>query len=372
MTREIFLLAGEASGDARGAELIRALRQKDSALSFSGMGGPRMRAEGMEILADVSDRAVVGIIEVLKHYGFFRQTMQRLLAEVDRRKPAAVIGVDYPGFNLRFLHKVHRLSSNLSPLTSHLSPRLLQYISPQLWAWRESRKWSMAKYLDCVLCIFPFEPALYAKTGLKAVDVGHPLAGIRNSEFRIRNSELVAFFPGSREKEIRAHMPVMIELEEKLKAARPQLHVAYAASGEKSAQTIRSFSSSCDVQLPASLLDAAAAGVVCSGTATLEAALAGLPICVVYRVAWPTYWMGQALIRVPFLAMPNLLAGRQIVKEFIQGDFTADQLLPEVKRLLDDSSAREKIAQGYAEVRSKLGQRNAAENAAAEILDLIQ
>jgi len=382
-SREIFLLAGEASGDERGAELIRALKQRDPSLLFSGMGGPQMRAEGMEILADVSDLAVVGIIEVLKHYSVFSQTMQRLLVEVARRKPAAVIGVDYPGFNLRFLRKAHRLSSNPSPLISHLSPRLIQYISPQLWAWHESRKWKMAEYLDLVLCIFPFEPSLYAETGLKAVYVGHPLASqsslspncgeVLSPQSSVnRTEQLLAFFPGSREKEIRSHMPVMRQLEAKLMAARPQLHVAYAASTEKAEWMIRSGAPICEIKPPSALLAEAKAGVVCSGTATLESALAGLPICVVYRVAWPTYWMGQALIRVPFLAMPNLLVERQIVKEFIQGDFSVEQVLPEVERLLDDPSARQEITKGYAEVRVKLGHHHAAENAAREILDLIR
>lgn len=368
MSRTIFLLAGEASGDARAAELIRALRKSDPSLVFAGMGGPRMRAEGMEILADVSDLALVGILEVLKHYGFFRRLMARLLGEAEKRQPQAVVGVDYPGFNLRFLKAV-RERAKRNPAWEL---RAIQYVSPQIWAWHESRKWSMAEYLDLILCIFPFEPSLYEGTGLKAVYVGHPLCRRVTATGRARDSNQVAFFPGSREKEIRMHLPVMEELERRWQTSRPNLRVAYAAASERTAGMIRSLIPTAQTATAAELREKATVGVVCSGTATLEAALAGLPMCVVYRVAWPTYWMGRALIRVPHLAMPNLLAGRSIVKEFIQGDFAAQPVGREVERLLDDPSVREEIMRGYAEVRARLGPSQAAENAASEIFHLIR
>lgn len=367
MSRNIFLLAGEASGDARAAELIRALRKTDPSLVFVGMGGPRMRAEGMEILADVSDLALVGILEVLKHYGFFRRLMARLLGEAEQRQPQAVVGVDYPGFNLRFL----RAARERAKKNPSWKLRTVQYVSPQIWAWHESRKWRMAEYLDRILCIFPFEPALYEGTGLKAVYVGHPLGRRTPAVEPSRDSSLVAFFPGSREKEIRMHLPVMQALERHWQTARPNLRVAYAAASERAAGMIRNWAPAARTATAAELQEQAAVGVVCSGTATLEAALAGLPMCVVYRVAWPTYWMGRMLIRVPHLAMPNLLAGRSIVKEFVQGDFSARPVAREVERLLDDPSAREEIARGYAEVRARLGSSPAAENAAREISGLL-
>jgi lipid-A-disaccharide synthase len=368
MSRTIFLLAGEASGDTRGAELIRALRKEDPALIFAGMGGPRMRAEGMEIVEDVSNLALVGIVEVLKHYAFFKRLMERLLADAARRQPAAVVGVDYPGFNLRFLKAVkERVKSSPSRKL-----RTIQYVSPQIWAWHESRKWRMAEYLDRILCIFPFEPALYEGTGLQAIYVGHPLCSQIAAGEKPRDPNLVAFFPGSREKEIRLHLPVMHDLERRWKTSRPHLRVVYAAADERTAKMIQSHVATTAIATASELQAQAAVGVVCSGTATLEAALAGLPMCVVYRVAWPTYWMGRALIRVPHLAMPNLLAGRLIVKEFIQDHFTADRVAAEVERLLDDPGARTLVAQGYAEVRARLGEGRAAEQAAREILRLIQ
>ncbi len=363
MPPTLFLLAGEASGDQRGAELIRALRRQNPALQFVGMGGPAMRAEGMEILADVSGMAVVGIVEVLRHYRFFRALMDRLLVEIERRQPVAVIGVDYPGFNLRLMREAR---GRFGP-----DPRLVQYISPQLWAWNERRKWKMARYLDLVLCIFPFEPASYRGTGLAAVFTGHPLGGLVPVGEAARDPHLLALFPGSRERELNAHLPVFREACRLLSVSDPRLRFAYAASSERNATAIRAAVPGAEVRPPSELLDHAVAGAVCSGTATLEAALHGLPISVVYRVAWPTYWMGRALIRVPHLAMPNLLAGRALVREFIQSDLTPEALASELRRLSVDPSARQSIREGYAALRAKLGGEDAAGKAAAEIQRLL-
>lgn len=366
-SREIFLMAGETSGDERGAELIRGLKRSDPSLRFSGMGGARMREEGMEILADVSDLAVVGIIEVLKHYSLFKRTMDELVAAIEARQPAAVIGVDFPGFNLRLLR---RLGSNGNSTCTR--PRRIQYVSPQLWAWNEARKWKMAKYLDLVLCIFPFEPAYYEETDLKAIFIGHPLGGTVVGSWEKRTPGLVGLFPGSREKEIRAHMPIMSALEQKWRLSRKEVEFAYAASSPKAAALIRSFSPQCRIESAISLQSQAQAAIVCSGTATLEAALAGLPICVIYRVAWPTYWMGRALIKTPHLAMPNLLARRELVREFIQSDLTVENLSMELERLLKNETHRDGILTGYTSLRSDLGNGDAATTAAAAILQMLE
>ncbi|MDD2708802.1 MAG: lipid-A-disaccharide synthase [Verrucomicrobiae bacterium] len=364
MSRTIFLLAGEASGDTRGAELIHALRAKDPTLVFAGMGGPKMREAGMEILADVSNLAVVGILEVIKNYRFFKRLFRQLLDETRRRKPWAVVGIDYPGFNLRFLESVRHARGPAA------APRTVQYVSPQIWAWHESRKWKMACYIDLLLCIFPFEPDLYEETGLRAVFVGHPLANTPSFSSDSRDPKLLAFFPGSREREIRQHMPVLAAAETMLKQAQPGLKIACACNAGRSTQLIRSFAPDAILQSPSHLHQHAAAAVVCSGTATLEAALAGLPMCVIYRVAWPTYLMGRALLRVSHLGMPNVLAGREIVREFIQHQFTAEAITAEAQRLLHDKPARQQMENDYAEVRRQIGRLPAAENAALEILSL--
>jgi lipid-A-disaccharide synthase len=359
MNREIFLLAGEASGDARGSELIRALKTLNPSVLISGMGGRKMKSEGMEILADVSDMAVVGIVEVLKNYSFFKKTMDDLLAQVEKRQPAAVIGIDYPGFNLRFLKQVRKKFG--------AKIKTIQYISPQLWAWNEKRKWQMAQYLDSVLCLFPFEPDIYQETGLKAVFVGHPIIERPFENDSARDKNLIALFPGSREKEICSHMSVLGQLKSKF----PTMEFRYAASSEKSKSLIRSFAPKAQFSTSEELFRSAYLGVVCSGTATLEAAISGLPICVIYRVAWPTYWMGRALIKVPYLAMPNVLLKKKLVNEYIQSDLTCENLEFETQRLIEEPAARNKIQEGYQEIRRILEKGRAAENAAREILNLV-
>lgn len=354
MNREIFLLAGEASGDDRGAELIRALRARDPDLKVSGMGGPRMREAGMEILEDVTGQAVVGILEVVKRYPFFKRVFDRLLAECDARRPAAVVGIDYPGFNLRF-EKAARRKLGRNSLIMH-------YISPQLWAWDEKRKYEMARFLDRVLCIFPFEPAIYEGTGLKAEYVGHPLARkILPAPPEGRDSELIALLPGSRKREIKYHWPVFVETAERLRKKNPRLRFAVGDLGSRSFEGFETAD-------PNDLMARAQAGLVASGTATLEACLHGLPIAVVYKVFAPTYWLGKRLIRIPHLAMPNVLAGRPIVPEFIQDRCSAEHLAPALENLLDSAEERGRMAADFAQVRSILGNRDAARNAADSIL----
>lgn len=358
MNREIFLLAGEASGDDRGAELVQALLAKDRSLKITGMGGPRMKAAGMDVRIDITGHAVVGILEVIKRYPFFKKKFDALLAECVARRPTAIVGIDYPGFNLRFERAARdRLGRETS---------IIHYISPQLWAWDEGRKIRMAAFLDMVLCIFPFEPAVYAGTGLRTEYVGHPLVKkIRPVPNQERDPNLVALLPGSRKREISRHWPILKETARRLSASRPGLRFVV---GSNTGRTFEGF----QTESPESLMQKAQAGIVASGTATLEACLYGLPILVVYKVFAPTYWLGRMLIKVPFLAMPNVIAGRAIVPEFIQDRCSADLLAPAMERLLDSKEERENIRSSYAEVRSKLGEKDAAKNAADLILEQLK
>ncbi|MFZ4693880.1 MAG: lipid-A-disaccharide synthase [Verrucomicrobiia bacterium] len=361
MSKTIFLLAGEASGDRRGAELVSALRARDPSLDFVGMGGPLMKAAGVRIVADPTGRAVVGIVEVLRNYGYFRRLMAEVLSEMEKAPPSVVVGVDYPGFNLRFLRAARtRLGRDA---------RLIQYVSPQLWAWNARRKWGMARFLDAVLCLFPFEPAIYEGTGLRAIFVGHPLGGVKPADDGERDRNLFAFFPGSREREVRAHLPALAEAASDLVRLRPGARVAWAAASPAAEEAIRKFVPGAEFLPSEELHRRAWAGAVCSGTATLEAAAHGLPCCVVYRVAWPTYWMGRVLIGVPHLAMPNLLAGGPLLKEFIQSDLTAKNVADEILRLADAAEARAAVLAGYALVRVSLGDGLAADRAAGEVLE---
>ena len=367
---KLYLVAGEASGDARGAELMRALTARDDSLEFFGAGGREMRALGGEHFTDWADEAVVGIWDVLKKYGYFKAQFNRMLADITRVQPDALVLIDYPGFNLRLAKAVKRALPAV---------RIIFYISPQVWAWNRGRIPKMAGYLDLMLCIFPFELPLYAGSGLRAVFTGHPmldsLAAKRTG--LARETDLVGLFPGSREKEVRKIFPVMVQAAQRMKTARPALRFEAAAASHQLADrmlaTIEQLGESadfCHVTVRASheLMQRATAGIVCSGTATLEAAFFGLPLCIVYKVAALTWIVGKQLVKVPFLGMPNVLAGREIAREFLQGDATPVALADETLRLVTDTAAREKLQRELAAVITQLGDHGAAHRAAEAIL----
>ena len=368
---KLYLVAGEASGDARGAELMRALHERGASLEFFGAGGREMRALGGDHFTDWADEAVVGLWDVLKKYGYFRAQFRRMLADIARVRPHALVLIDYPGFNLRLARAVKRALPAV---------RIIDYISPQVWAWNRGRIPKMARYLDLMLCIFPFELPLYAGSGLRAVFTGHPmldsLAAKRTAT--PRDSDLVGLFPGSREKEVRKIFPVMVQAAQRMKSARPELRFEAAAASHQLADemlaTVRHFGESEDfcritVRNSHELMQRAAAGIVCSGTATLEAAFFGLPLCIVYKVAALTWIVGRQLVKVPFLGMPNVLAGHEIAREFLQGDATPEALAAEVLRLVSHAAARDTLQRELAAVIAQLGDRGAAPRAAEAILN---
>ncbi|MDR3402945.1 MAG: lipid-A-disaccharide synthase [Chthoniobacter sp.] len=371
---KLYLVAGEASGDARGAELIKALRQRDPSLEFFGAGGREMRALVGDHFADWADEAVVGLWDVLKKYGYFKGQFNRMLAELAVVRPDALVLIDYPGFNLRLAREAHRRFPNL---------KIIDYISPQVWAWNRGRIPKMARYLDLMLCIFPFEKPLYEQSGLHTVFVGHPIldtlaAKKTNTE---RDPHLVGLFPGSREKEVRKIFPVMAEAAIRMKQVHPELRFEASAASHQLADrmmaTLEQLGQDedfCAVTVRASheLMQRAIAGMVCSGTATLEAAYFGLPLCVVYKVAWLTWVVGKRLVRVPFLGMPNVLAGREIARELLQGDATPEALATETLRLVTNAEHREALQTDLAAVIAGLGQSGAAARAADAILEELQ
>ncbi|MGB8168955.1 MAG: lipid-A-disaccharide synthase [Chthoniobacteraceae bacterium] len=371
---KIYFVAGEASGDARGAELMRALRQRHTALEFHGAGGHEMKSLAGGDFLDWAGEAVVGLWDVLKKYGYFKAQFDRMLAEIERLSPAAVIFIDYPGFNLRLAKAVKKRCPAV---------RTIFYISPQVWAWHRSRIPKMARYLDVMLCIFPFEKPLYEASGLHTVFVGHPMLDSLEAK-RIdepREPGLVGLFPGSRGKEVRRIFPVMIEAAENIRRQRPDTRFEAAAASHELADEMLAHlrkagrdETFCAVRVRSSheLMQRAEVGMVCSGTATLEAAFFGLPLCVIYKVAWLTYVVGKRLVRVPFLGMPNVLAGREIAREFLQHAATGEAIGAEMLRLLRDPAAGAALEQDLAEVIRGLGSHGAARRAAEAVAETLE
>ena len=364
---KLYFVAGEASGDNHGAALMRALRKAEPDLQLLGRGGRQMKEIAGASFRDWSEQAgVVGLWEVIKHYGYFRREFRKTLKEIRKAKPDAVVLIDYPGFNLRLARTLHEGS---------LGGKIIYYISPQVWAWNRSRIPKMARWLDLMLCIFPFEAELYERSGLRTIFVGHPM--IENLEAKRINAprepRLIGLFPGSRAREVRKLMPVFREVIGALQARRPDLRFEIAAVSPGLAELIRAFHSSLgeitiSVGRAAELMQRSAAGVVASGTATLEAAFFRMPFVLVYKVSTPTYFAGRFLIQVPHLGMPNVLAGREVVPEFIQHKAEPARIAQEVLRLLDNRGRRENMLADFDEVIAKLGKGGANEAAARAIL----
>ena len=372
LSSSLYFVAGEVSGDAHGAKLLQALHDRRPESAFHGRGGPRRRALAGDGLEDwTEEAAVVGLWEVLKKYGYFRAQFARVLAEIEHLRPDAVVLIDYPGFNLRLAKELRR---------RRLPLKILYYISPQVWAWNRGRIPRMARWLDLMICIFPFEPTLYEPFGLRSVFAGHPLIDALAAEPSYpREPDLVGLFPGSRTREVRKIFPVMLAAARRMRAARPELRFATAAPSERLAAELSALRAAAGWQedeLPVGVRDSrrlmarSAVGMVASGTATVEAASLGMPLVIVYKVAALTYAVGRAVVKVPFLGMINLLAGREIAREFLQGAARPGPIAEAALRLLDGEPRQQQLAD-LQEVVQRLGGGGAAERAAGAVLDVL-
>ncbi len=364
----IYFIAGEVSADNHGAALMRSLRVLDPELKFIGRGGPQMQqVAGAQFKNWIGDAAVLGLWEVLRKYGYFREQFRQTLNEIHESKPDAVVLIDYPGFNLRLARALRRQSQ---------LHKTIYYISPQVWAWNRGRIKKMAHFIDLVLCIFPFETDLYAASGLRAVFVGHPMIErLETQKTDIhRDQNLIGLFPGSRSREVRKIFPVMIEAARRLLQFNPTLRFQVAAVSEELAREMSEQVADRDaieigVGQTATIMQRAFVGMVASGSATLEAAYYGMPFVLIYKVAWPTYLAARLVVNVDFLGMPNLLAGKEVVPEFIQYEAKPDAIVKAVRLLLEDSPARARMISDFDATTSKLGGTGASERAAQAILE---
>lgn len=367
MKRRIWIVAGETSGDARAAELMRAVQLLDPDVGFIGAGGPKMRPLAAEPFDNwIAEAGVLGLWDVLKHYGYFRAKFHAMLADIAREKPDAVLLVDYPGFNLRLAKALRRSQPGL---------RIFYYVSPQVWAWNRGRIPKMAQWLDLMLCIFPFEKPLYERSGLRTEFVGHPIVE-QMSRDRVpveRDPLLLGFFPGSREREVRRIFPAMVSAAERIAASRADIRFEASAASEVQANQMREMAMNVPIDIRAGtaheLMQRAAVGIVCSGTATLEAACFGLPYALVYKTAWLTFEVGRRLVKVEHLGIINILAGRTVVREFIQNVATPAAIADEALRLLNDPAARARLSADLIEVVSMLHGDGASARAARAVLD---
>lgn len=368
MSGRVYVVAGELSGDAHGAGLLRSLRERRPGLVAAGVGGPQMQAvAGTKDW--VEDAAVMGVWEVLKRYGWFKQRFDEMLAELKHFQPDVLLLIDYPGFNLRFAKAVKRECPGV---------KLVYYISPQVWAWNKRRIPKMVELLDQMMCLFPFEEPIFAEAGLKTQFVGHPLVDELEEQKIpgvVRDETLVGLFPGSREREVAGLFPMMIESAKRLRAWRPDLRFETPAASPRLAEQMRGLVADAGaadfVTITAGgahgLMQRAVCGVIASGTATLEAAYYGLPYCLVYKVAGLTYVLAKLLVKIKYIGIVNILAGEGVVDEFIQQAAEAENVVPALKKFIENPACREALQARLAETASKLGGLGAHARAAAVV-----
>jgi lipid-A-disaccharide synthase len=363
----IMLVAGEASGDKHGAALARALVENHPRTRFElfGAGGDEMRAAGVETLVDAREVAIIGVPEIARAFSKLYRAYRRLLAAAKRRRPSVVVLIDWPDFNLRLARRLRREGFSV-----------VYYISPQVWAWRRYRVRAIRRDVERMLVILPFEEEFYRGEGVKAEYVGHPLARLvrvtaTREEFARRHGldparPIVALLPGSRHKEVHYHLPIMLEAAERLRGAeRPGLaqFVIPLASTVGRGQ-VEAIIGEAPPQLRPDLriierdtynaIGHSEIAVVASGTATVETALAGTPMVIVYRGSELNWRLIRPLIRLDMFGMVNLIAGRQVAPELIQHDMTAERVARCVVEILSDPERLARMRRDLAEVRERL------------------
>jgi lipid-A-disaccharide synthase len=354
----ILISAGEASGEMYGAQLIEAMRRIDPSVEFFGVGGEKMRATGCDLVVDSKDLSVVGITEILSHLPKIWRLFHQLIAEADRRRPDLAIVIDSPAFNWRVARQMKKRGIPV-----------VYYVCPQFWAWRQGRVRLLRKYVDKALVIFPFEEKFYHNRGVNAEFVGHPLSEVSRpaisreeyaAEYELDSTKpWITLMPGSRVKEVRMNLPGMLWAAEFL-GTDYDFVIPIAPTIPRALVTElmnKNESGAAPIHLVPDALPALAhsrAGIIASGTATVEAAMMDLPFVMVYRVTPLTYLLGRSTVKVPHFAMVNLIAGEQVVPELVQKDFTPEKVAAEMKNIIPDSEARKKMLAGLREVRHRL------------------
>ena len=373
--KTIFLIAGEASGDLHGSRLVKELKGLGE-YEFYGLGGKAMEHEGVRIFFDLPSIAALGLGDVLKQYLLFRKIFYQTLDHVfNEIKPDVIILIDYPGFNIRFAKKINKRIP------------VVYYISPQVWAWGKRRIKTIARVVNRMLVLLPFEVDVYKGSGLDCRFVGHPLIDLvrpSKSEVEIRkewglgDKKIIGLLPGSRKHEVSRILPVMLDAAALLKKKYPEYSFVLTETpslpqalydeilAKHPAEIIRIKNRSYDA------LAVMEFAMVASGTATLETAISMKPFVIVYKTAASTYFLGKRLIQIPYIGLVNVLAGEKIVPEFIQQDATGKNIAAECEKFIADPAARAAMLEAIGKVRNSLGAPGASRRAAGEIFDLLK
>lgn len=374
---KVMISVGEASGDLHGASVATALRNIQPGIKLLGMGGQAMRSAGVEIVHDIADLGVIGFVEVIKNLPRLFKLRDSLVDLMAVERPDVLVVIDYPDFNMRLAEKAKQLGI---PVVS--------YISPSAWAWRKGRAKNVAKLVDRLAAIFPFEADVYREAGANVTFVGHPLLDIvkpslSKSEaytfFKVKSDQpVVLLLPGSRNQEINTLLPVMLEAGEKIVEQVPNCQFFLPVASTISREILQNILSQHKLEVNLTneytydLMAIADSAIAASGTVTLEAALLRLPCVVVYKLAALTYLLGKFLVKIPHFSLPNIIAGRQIIPELLQDQANAANIAKAVLPMLQDDAEKKRLQQDLSDVRYKLGDSGAVDRVARVILEVAE
>ena len=360
-----YLIAGEASGDLHGSNLVRALHRQDSNAEIRCWGGDKMQAAGATLVKHYRELAFMGFVEVVKHLGTIFSNIKFCKQDIIAFKPDVLVLIDYPGFNMR-----------IAEWAKQQGIKTVYYISPQAWAWKENRVRKIKRDVDKMLVILPFEVPFYEKWNYKVTYVGHPLVEVISEEKKkpakpVSDKPVIALLPGSRKQEIQVKLPEML----KMVGHFPQYQFVVAQAPSVPDELYKELIGSANVILAKdgtyNLLKQAAAALVTSGTATLETALFDVPQVVCYKGNQVSYWLAKKLIKVMYISLVNLIMDKPVIPELIQHDLNEEKLRSSLDRALHDEGYRTQLKADYAQLWSKLGESNASEKAAKEIISLV-
>ena len=374
---QVLIVAGEASADLHAARALREMQALRPGLTAFGVGGPRLREAGLEALAPAEEISVMGLVEVLPRIPRILGILRLLARAAAERRPKAALLVDLPDFNLRLAARLKKLGIPV-----------VYYVSPTIWAWRQGRARKIARVVDRMLCILPFEPSCYDGTGVSARFVGHPVAARPPpgppEQYRAElglppGRTTIAMVPGSRPAELKRLLPPMLEAAERIRAVHPDAQFVVPVASTLARADLEPFlaaHSTLEVRLvdghTEEVVGASDAALVKSGTSTLEAGLMLRPMVVVYKLSWLSYVVARALVRIAHFALVNILAGKKLVPELLQGEASPERMAAEVERLLGDRAAREAQLEGLREVRASLGEPGAPRRVAEEVLGVMR
>ncbi len=376
-TPHVMILAGEASGDAHAAEFVEHLYQLNSDIRLSGMGGPHMRKAGVELIYDSSNIAVVGLVEVLRHWGEIKHAMNVIKAAIEDTRPDLLVLVDYQEFNLKMAQHARQFGI-----------KVLFYISPQVWAWRPKRIHKIGRSIDHMAVIFRFETEYYQRANIPVSFVGNPLvdkvkssmpAAKMRSQLGIEiDAKVVGLFPGSRKAEISNLLPLMFDTARSLLRRKSNLIFVMPVANSLDYQAIKQQCQQSGLNIILTrddiydVIPCCDAIISCSGTVTLEIALLEIPMCIIYKMSWLSYQIMSRLIKIPHIGLANIVANRLVVQEYVQDEATVKNISEEILKILDDEAYRRKLMLGLSGVKDNLGEGDGAGNMARLVLSFIE